>query len=181
MFLLRSNHSWEAVLSKTKATPTGRESPFSENEIIVTKTDTKGRLTYANEVFLRLSRVSLTHGLIRHPEMPRCVFRLLWETLEAKGEFFGYVKNMALNGDHYWVFAHATPSFGANGEVVGYHSNRRKPDPAQIARIEPVYKRLLEEERRHGDRKQGMYAGTDLLNTMLREKGLSYERFAFSL
>jgi hypothetical protein len=97
--------------------------------------------------------------------MPRSVFRLLWQTIEAKGEFFGYVQNMATNGDHYWVFAHVTPSFDAAGNMVGFHSNRRRPDPAQIARIEPVYRRLLDEEARHGDRRQGLEAGFALFQS----------------
>ncbi|HZF74788.1 MAG TPA: PAS domain-containing protein [Acetobacteraceae bacterium] len=174
-------------MATARPTPTGRESPFAENELIVTKTDLKGRITYANEVFLRISRLALDgalgqpHSLIRHPSMPRSVFRLLWQTIEAKGEFFGYVQNMATNGDHYWVFAHVTPSFDAAGNMVGFHSNRRRPDPAQIARIEPVYRRLLDEEARHGDRRQGLEAGFALFQSMLREKGVPYDQFAFSL
>ncbi len=174
-------------MSKHKPVPSGRESPFHADELIVTKTDLKGRITYANDVFLRVAHLHAgealgqPHSLIRHPEMPRCAFRLLWETIAAGGEFFGYVKNLALNGDHYWVFAHVTPSYGAGGEMVGYHSNRRMPDPGQVARIEPLYQALLREEGRHEDRKQGMQAGTDLLHALLRERGVSYERFAFSL
>jgi hypothetical protein len=112
--------------------------------------------------------------------MPRSVFRLLWQTIEAKGEFFGYVQNMATNGDHYWVFAHVTPSFDASGRMVGYHSNRR-PNPAQIARIEPVYRRIAEEEARHTDRRQGLEAGFGLFQSMLKEKGVAYDQFAFSI
>ncbi|OYW07318.1 MAG: chemotaxis protein, partial [Rhodospirillales bacterium 12-71-4] len=96
--------------------PTGRESPLRDDEFIVTKTDPTGRITYANEVFLRVSHLSLRealgepHSLIRHPAMPRSVFRLMWETIGRDGEFFGYVCNLASNGDHYWVFAHVTLS-----------------------------------------------------------------------
>jgi PAS domain S-box-containing protein len=167
--------------------PTGRESPFSENEIIVSKTDLKGRITYANHVFQRVSRFSLTeligqpHSIIRHPDMPRCVFKLLWDTIEAKGEIFAYVLNMASNGDHYWVFAHVTPSFDAAGNVVGYHSNRRKPKPEQIARIEPLYRALLAEERRPANRKEGMRQGADHLDAVLARQGVSYDQFVFSV
>ena len=74
-------------MATAKPTPTGRESPFDESEIIVTKTDLKGRITYANDVFLRVSRftsaevVGQPHSIIRHPDMPRCIFKLLWDTL----------------------------------------------------------------------------------------------------
>jgi len=174
-------------MARPSVRPTGRASPFTDDEIIVTKTDPTGRITYANEVFLRISRLTLgealgqPHSLIRHPDMPRCVFRLMWETMQAGGEFFGYVKNMATNGDHYWVFAHVTPSFDTAGKIVGFHSNRRKPDAAQLGRVEPVYQQLLVEERRPDDRKSGLQAGTRLLDGMLQERGLSYEQFAFSL
>ena len=99
--------------------PSNRESPFDENEIIVSKTDTRGRITYANDVFSRVSRFGVAellgapHSIIRHPDMPRCVFKLLWDTIQAKQEIFAYVVNMAKNGDHYWVFAHVTPSFAS--------------------------------------------------------------------
>lgn len=174
-------------MARPRPTPTGRESPFAENEIIVTKTDTKGRITYANEVFLRVSRlepseaVGEPHSLIRHPGMPRSVFRLMWQTIETKGEFFGYVRNLATNGDHYWVFAHVTPSLDSAGAIAGFHSNRRKPDPAQIERIEPVYARLLAEEARHDDRRAGLQAGIAMFDGMLRERGVTYEHFAFSI
>ncbi len=167
--------------------PTGRESPFGEAEIIVSKTDLKGRITYANEVFLRVSRYTAKdilgqpHSIIRHPDMPRCIFKLLWETLEAKSELFAYVLNMASDGDHYWVFAHVTPSFDANGTVIGYHSNRRKPNPAQIAKIAPLYRTLLDEERHAADRKQGMSRSYDRLSTQLRDQGTAYDEFVFSL
>ncbi len=174
-------------MAKYTVQPTGRESPFGEDEIIVSKTDLKGRITYANDVFLRVSRFTAKqilgqpHSIIRHPDMPRCIFKLLWDTLEAKGEMFGYIVNMASNGDHYWVFAHVTPSFDADGNVVGYHSNRRKPDAAQVAKIVPVYRSLLEQERRIADRKDGMHQSYDQLFSMLKTQGVGYDEFVFAL
>ncbi|MDJ0388990.1 PAS domain-containing protein [Roseomonas sp. E05] len=167
--------------------PTGRESPFGEEELIVTKTDRKGRILYANDVFLRVSKYAVSdvlgqpHSLVRHPDMPRSVFRLFWETLEEGSEFFGYVLNLAADGSHYWVFAHATPTRDAQGHVIGYHSNRRRPDPAQVARVRPIYEQLLRAEAAAPDRKQGMQQGAAALNEMLAKQGVSYERFVFSL
>ncbi|NGM20373.1 PAS domain-containing protein [Roseomonas stagni] len=174
-------------MANHKTTPTGRASPFAEDEIIVTKTDPKGRILYANEVFLSVSRMSLAsvlgqpHSIVRHPDMPRCIFEMMWKTIAAGGEFFGYVKNMASNGDHYWVFAHVTPSRDAGGAITGFHSNRRKPDAAQIARIEPLYQRLLAAEHAQADRKAGQRQGAELLAAFLAERRLSYEQFAFSV
>jgi len=166
--------------------PTGRESPFGEEELIVSKTDLKGRITYANDVFLRVAQFPLNevigapHSLIRHPDMPRCVFKLLWDTIQAKKEIFAYVLNMAHNGDHYWVFAHVTPTFDARQNIVGYHSNRRKPTPAQVEKVKPLYAALLAEENRH-DRKDGMVRGYEILAGMLKEKGLGYDEFVFAI
>ncbi len=166
--------------------PTGVESPYTEDELIVTKTDLKGHITYANDVFLRLSKyptenvLGAPHSLIRHPSMPRCVFKLLWDTIQAKKEIFAYVLNMARNGDHYWVFAHVTPTLDAQQNVIGYHSNRRKPDPAQVEKIKPLYDKLLAEENRHDNRKDGMKRGYDLLKKTLKDMGLEYDEFIFS-
>ncbi len=174
-------------MSARRIEPTGRESPFGDEEIIVSKTDVKGRITYANDVFLRVAGYSARdilgqpHSIIRHPDMPRAVFKLLWETIEAGNEIFAYVLNMASNGDHYWVFAHVTPSFAAAGKIVGYHSNRRKPEPAQIAKIAPLYRTLLDEERAAPDRKVGMNRTYDRLVAELQAKGVSYDQFAFSI
>src|SRR3546814_12599671 len=74
--------------------------------------------------------------------MPRAVFALLWQRIQEGVEIFAYVKNMAKNGDFYWVLAHVTPSHDLQGRVDGYHSNRRLPGRNALAVIEPLYKRL---------------------------------------
>lgn len=174
-------------MAREQVRPTGRESPFSENEIIVSKTDLKGRLTYTNDVFLRVSRykakdlIGQPHSIIRHPDMPRAIFKLLWDTIQAKQEIFAYVINMASNGDHYWVLAHVTPSFDASGAVIGYHSNRRKPDADKVAKIVPLYKTLREEEKRGEDRKIALHNASERLMADLKHRGLDYDEFVLSL
>jgi hypothetical protein len=121
------------------------------------------------------------HSLIRHPDMPRCIFKLLWDSIQAKKEIFAYVVNMAMDGDHYWVFAHVTPTLDAQQNVVGFHSNRRKPNPEQVAKIKDLYGKLRAEEQRHDNRKDGMLRGYDMLMDMLKEKGLEYDEFIFSI
>ncbi len=177
----------DADVARAPVQPTGRESPFHEDEIIVSKTDLKGRLTYTNDVFLRVSGFSAKeiigqpHSIIRHPDMPRAIFKLLWETIEAKGEIFAYVVNMASNGDHYWVLAHVTPSFDAQGNVVGYHSNRRKPDRDKVEKIIPIYKALLAKEGSVRNQKDGMLGSTEMLHAELKTKGVAYDEFVLSL
>ncbi len=167
--------------------PTGKEVFFGEDEIIVSKTDLTGRITYANDVFKRIAGYSeeellgAPHSILRHPDMPRAVFKLLWVTIEAKQEIFAYVKNMTRNGDHYWVFAHATPTLDEAGTIIGYHSNRRVPDPAQVAAVEPIYKQLLEIEASHADRKAGLEASFGAVVALLQDKGMDYDEFVFSI
>ncbi|MBS2936212.1 PAS domain-containing protein [Nocardioides sp. J2M5] len=167
--------------------PTGVERSFGQDEVIVTKTDLKGRITYANDVFCRVSAIEEAdllgrpHSIIRHPEMPKAVFQLLWDTLKDRRELFAYVVNLAGDGAHYWVLAHVTPSIGPNGEVVGYHSNRRLPDPRAIREIEPIYRTLAAEERRHGRAADAARVGADLLHQMLAERNTDYDRFVWSL
>ena len=100
-------------MTQYKVTPTGVERFFSERDLIVSKTDTRGRITYANNIFRDIAGFdgkaleNAPHSLIRHPDMPRCVFKLLWDTIEAGGEIFAYVVNMqvARRLDRYPPFA----------------------------------------------------------------------------
>jgi PAS domain S-box-containing protein len=166
---------------------TGVEVHFDEEEIIVSKTDTNGRISYANDVFLRVAGyrqsevIGQPHSMIRHPDMPRSVFSLLWSTIQTKHEIFAYVVNRAKNGDHYWVFAHVTPTFGLDGQIIGYHSNRRAPTAAALAKVKPLYAALMAEERRHADKAAQIAAGTALLQKTLSSAGKAYDEFVFSL
>jgi PAS domain S-box-containing protein len=167
--------------------PIGVERTFSSDELIVSKTDLRGVVTYANDVFLRVSGYELDqvvgqpHNLIRHPEMPRAVFALLWQTLADGRELFAYINNLAADGAHYWVLAHVTPSYGAGDTVIGYHSNRRSPAPGAVRRIAPLYQRLLAEERRHPTAKAAVAASSRLLEELVAEQASSYEEFVWAV
>jgi len=167
---------------------TGNERYFDDDELIVSKTDLKGRVTYCNDVFLKLSDYSeqemlgQPHSIIRHPHMPRCVFKLLWETLESGDEIFAYVVNRSRNGDHYWVNAHVTPSFDGAGQIIGYHSTRRAPNRDVLEqKIIPLYEKLRNEEAHHDDRKAGLDASYRALTGLLAEQGVAYDEFIASL
>lgn len=167
--------------------PTDEEVTFADTEIIVSKTDLKGHLTYVNRVFMDISGyvegelLGQPHNLIRHPDMPRTVFKYLWDTIGDGREIFAYVKNMTKSGGYYWVFAHVTPTFGATGEIVGYHSNRRTPEADALKKVKPLYQALLGEENRSANRKDGLTAGVNLLEETLRVENLAYDEFIFSL
>jgi PAS domain S-box-containing protein len=168
-------------------TPTGVERTFSPDDVIVSKTDPKGIITYANDVFLDLAgmterqAIGAPHSVIRHPDMPRAVFKLLWETLAAGDEIFAYVLNMSAKGDHYWVFAHVTPTFTRDGGIAGFHSNRRVPDRRALEVVRPLYASLKSIEDRASDRASGLAASYDTVRELLRDKGMSYDEFVFSL
>ena len=166
----------------------GVERFFDEDQVIVSKTDLKGRITYANRVFIGISGYSeaellgAPHSLIRHPDMPRCVFKYLWDTIQDGHEVFAYVINRARTGDHYWVFAHVTPSYDADGAMVGYHSSRRDPDRTIIQQqVVPLYRALLAEEARHSDRAAGLKSSFAMLVDTLQSAGVSYDEWIFAL
>lgn len=167
--------------------PSGRETFFPASGLIVSKTDLRGRITYANGLFCKIAGyreaelIGQPHSIIRHPDMPRSVFRLLWETIEARREIFAYVKNLARNGDHYWVFAHVTPSFNAKGEMAGYHSNRRVPDRRMLeTAIVPLYAEVLKAERGQANGKDAVDAGSRVLADFIVSQKVTYEELMFS-
>lgn len=174
-------------MKATQVRPTGVERTFADDEIIVTKTDLRGILTYANDVFLRISAltedeaIGQPHNLIRHPDMPRAVFKLLWDTLSDGRELFAYVVNLASDGAHYWVLAHVTPSFDANGRMVGFHSNRRRPDPAAVSAVSEFYARLRAEERQHSSTPAALDASWQMLQQALTDRGQTYEEYVWEL
>ena len=172
----------------SKIAPTGNEVFFDRNDLIVSKTNLKGHITYANDTFLKIAGydedevMGKPHNLIRHPDMPRCVFKLLWDTLGAGSETFAYVVNLAKNGDHYWVLAHVTPSYGANGEVIGYHLTRRVPNPDTVQNIiAPLYRDLCQIENAAGNPKDGMQASLDCVVALMAEKQTDYDEFVSAL
>jgi PAS domain S-box-containing protein len=152
-----------------------------DQEYSDSKTDLRGNITHANEIFIKMSGYSVAelkgkpHNIIRHPDMPKIVFRLLWDRLKAKKEIFAYVVNKSKNGDHYWVFANVTPTI-THGQVVDYHSVRRKPSQKAMSVIPNLYRDLLQQEK-----SGGVTASEKYLNKILEEKGLSYDQFIASL
>lgn len=175
-------------MARPTVKPTGQERLLGDNQLIVSKTDTRGVVTYCNRVFLDIADYALSdvigqqHNLVRHPDMPRCVFKFLWDRISSGHELFAYVVNMAKNGDHYWVYAHVTPSYGLDGKISGYHSNRRAPRRDVVTGvIAPLYRLLCQEEARHESPKAGMEAGEALLLKVLKDKGTDYDRLIHSL
>ncbi len=171
---------------KNKIQPTQQEIQLKPHDIIVSKTDLAGRITYANRAFMRIANfperaiLNVQHNVVRHPDMPRGAFKLLWDTLKAEREFFGYVKNMTADGHHYWVFANVTPDYNARGEVVGYFSVRRKPKPAAVQIMEGIYREMLDVERSAGVA-GAPDASVRFLLDKVKNLGTQYDPFILSL
>ena len=167
---------------RLKANPTNHEKYFLEHEVIVSKTDTKGRITYGNEIFIRISGyeeqelLGSPHNILRHPDMPKVIFKLLWDTIQEGEEINAYVKNLSKDGSYYWVLANVTPSFDKNNNIIGYFSVRRVPSRDALEIIKPIYSHLLSLEK-----SAGMDASMKYLNELLKSKGVSYEEFVLSL
>ena len=155
---------------------------MKENDFIVSKTDLKGRITYGNEIFIKMSGYSeaellnAPHNILRHKDMPATVFKLLWDRLKTKKTINAYVKNRCKNGDFYWVFANVTPSLDKEGNVIGYYSVRRKPKESSLSDVEELYTLLLKSEK-----SSGVSSSDKLLEDILNEKGVSYDEFIISL
>lgn len=158
------------------------ELTFDKNEIIVSKTDTTGKIIYGNKLFIKMSGfqeselLGAPHNIIRHPDMPSVVFKLLWDTLKSGKEVFAYVINKAKNGDHYWVFANVLPIHNAQGIIVAYSSVRRSPSQEALKSIKPLYQKLKAEEKR-----TGIQGSQQLFNEFVSSTGGNYEKFILSL
>ena len=165
----------------------GQEIFFDRNDLIVSKTDLDGRITYANHTFLEVSDyleedvVGKQHNVIRHNNMPRAIFDMLWDAIKSGQEIFAYVVNSTKHGDHYWVMAHVTPS-RFNGNIVGYHSTRRTPNPNTIKNVViPLYDQLSSIENNNPSKKAGLQKAVATLKSMLEEKNVSYNEFIADL
>ena len=158
------------------------ELTFEDDEFIVSKTDLSGKITYGNDLFIRISGYSerellnKPHNILRHDDMPKIIFKLLWERIKEGKEIFAYVQNRTKSNDYYWVFAHVTPSFDGSGNIIGYHSVRRKPTTEALDTIKAFYIQLLNAER-HG----GINSSKILLDKTLSSSGKDYDQFIISL
>jgi aerotaxis receptor len=149
------------------------ESHFSVEELFVSRTNKKGIIQTGNNVFVRVSDYNLDelvdkpHNVIRHPDMPRCVFKLMWNEIGSGKIFCGYVKNRSKNGKHYWVFACVFPT------KSGYISVRLKPTSSLFPEIISLYKDILSFEE-----KQGMNEALEYMLKRINEMGfVSYDYF----
>ncbi|RLA78824.1 MAG: histidine kinase [Epsilonproteobacteria bacterium] len=157
----------------TKPTPLDEEIKLDPKRSIVSETDAKGKITFANDYFIEISGYSREeligkpHSIVRHPDMPKVVFKLLWETIKAGKNINAVVKNMAKDGRYYWIFTEfEIRRDNDTQKIIGYHASRKTISKHVIEVIAKLYKKLLEIEKT-----QGIEASEKYLVEFLKEKG----------
>lgn len=175
-------------MSQAELSASGVEKCLSAEDVIVSKTDLRGHITYANRKFIEFSEYSeeellgAPHSIVRHPDMPRAIFKLIWDTISSGQETFAYVVNRTKHGNFYWVFAHISPTFEhQSGKIIAYHSSRRWVNRTKLQQIIPLYEELLRIERRYTNPKEQVNASFTALQRMLRQQQMSYDEFICSL
>ncbi len=139
-----------------KPTPIDEEVTFEDvgvlNRPIISKTDLKGIITYVNTPFSKLAGytkeelIGKPHNIVRHPDMPKAVFKDLWDTIERNEKWRGFVKNLRKDGKYYWVEAFIEPIFDENGNKIGYISARKPVSKEDKEKYEKIYKEMKKKE-----------------------------------
>jgi len=125
----------------------GRETVLSETAFLMSQTDSKGNIIYANEEFCRTAEYKLDellgnpHSIVRHQDMPKAIFSDLWKTIQSGEVWLGFIKNKTSSGGYYWVFATVYPYFDENGKQC-YLSCRRKPPKGKLDEHIKLYKTM---------------------------------------
>ncbi|HEU4789900.1 MAG TPA: PAS domain-containing protein [Flavobacterium sp.] len=156
--------------------PIDKEVSWDKTQTIMSKTDLYGTIEYANEVFVDVcgyedyELMAKPHNIIRHPDMPKIIFKVLWDNIQKGNQFHGIVKNLAKSGRYYWVITNFEYSRDESGNIVNYIA-RRKAVPQDVITkyIEPLYKKLSQIEE-----VSGINASEKYLIGFLEEQRLSY-------
>lgn len=125
-----------------------------EGSVMITETDTKGIITYANRAFREMTGytkeelIGSPHNINRHPDMPKVAFKELWDTIKEGHYWEGYVKNLRSDGKYYLVLVFIKPKKDAKGNIIGYIAGRKLPEATMVDKVFTHYKFLLEEEKK---------------------------------
>lgn len=156
-----------------KPIPVDEEIVLDPKRYIVSETDATGKITFCNDYFVEICGYSKEellgspHNIIRHPDMPKVVFKLLWQTIKQGKNINAVVKNLAKDGRYYWIFTEFESRKDTDtGEIIGYHASRKTISKFVIEVIAELYSKLLEIEKRDGIEESEKY----LIN-FLKEKG----------
>jgi len=157
--------------------PIDEEIKLNHKKIIVSKTDKSGRILYVNDYFCEVTGyepnevLGAPHSILRHPDMPRAIFYLMWRTIQNGDNITAIVKNLAKSGKYYWVTTDFENHRDENGEIESYIAFRRPASKKAIEAVEGLYKALLDIEKRHG-----MEASLVYLQGYLDERHTTYHK-----
>ncbi|EZH73129.1 PAS domain S-box-containing protein [Aquimarina sp. EL_43] len=158
--------------------PINVEIVLDPKETIMSKTDPKGIIEYANDYFMEVcgyeeqELIGQPHNVIRHPDMPKIIFKWLWEHLLAKKNIHALVKNLAKDGRYYWVITDFDVKLDDEGQITSFFARRKAPPREAIEKIDKLYKKLLAIEQASGVETTEKY-----LVGFLEEKGMTYHEF----
>ena len=136
----------------TKPTPIDEEVIWDKTQTIVSKTDIYGTIEYVNDVFAQVSGyhefelVGQPHNLIRHPDMPKIIFKVMWDNIKQGNKFHGIVKNLSKTGRYYWVITDFDYVLDDNAKIIKYIARRKAISNRVVKKIESLYKILLQIE-----------------------------------
>jgi len=156
-----------------KPTPRDEEIILDPKRYIVSETDEKGKITFCNDYFIKVSGYSeeeligKSHNIVRHPDMPKIVFKLLWQTISSGKNINAVVKNLSKDGRYYWIFTEFESRKDTDsGKIIGYHAARKSISKHILEIIQELYIELLKVEK-----ESGVDASEEYLNNFLKEKG----------
>lgn len=159
------------------------EITWDKSQVIVSKTDLFGTILYANDAFSNTSEYSKLeivgepHNVIRHPDMPKIIFKVLWQHLKEGKNFHAIIKNLTKSGRYYWVITDFTIDTNDTGEIAGYTARRKAVPDSVVTKIAPLYKTLLEIEQIKNEKASELY-----FNAYLKEEtGKNYNDFILHL
>lgn len=128
------------------------EEHLFQGRVIVSETDLKGNITYANRKFCEIAAytkeelIGKPHNIIRHPDMPKEAFAKMWSTIQSGQIWHGLVKNLRKDGKFYWVETEILPSKDENGTITGYVAARKPASRQDVQEVSEVYKKMRESE-----------------------------------
>ncbi|KIM05250.1 MAG: hypothetical protein KN64_04330 [Sulfurovum sp. AS07-7] len=154
------------------------EIKFSKKKFIVSRTDLNGNIVFINKNFAEVSGydqaelIGVSHNVVRHPDMPKAIFYIVWNALKAGRPISGVVKNLAKDGRYYWAIADFDIKRNSSGKIIGYSAFRRNPPQNVIDTLQEPYSIMLNIEKKHG-----MEASLTFLNSFLDEHHMNYDDF----
>jgi len=161
-----------------KAKPIDEEIELNANSYIVTYTDSKGNILYANKYFMEITGYNKEellhkpHSIVRHPDMPRIIFKIMWEKIQKGENIMAIVKNLAKDGRYYWVVTDFETRRDKYTKKISYVAFRKAAAREAIQAVIPLYKKLCEIEK-----KESMVASENYLNYFLESKNMTYDQF----